>query len=99
LKEFIKLKIDTLVMGCTHYPLLKKVVGSVMGPKVTLINPAKETANELKEILRLNCIDNDINDALYEYYVSDNPDKFARVGSNFLSKEINNIRKIDIEKY
>jgi glutamate racemase len=91
--------IDTLVMGCTHYPLMKEVVGSVMGPEVNLINPAKETAIELREVLQLNCIDNNIENAVYEYYVSDNPEKFARVGNNFLSKEITNIRRIDIEKY
>jgi glutamate racemase len=99
LKVLKEIKIDTLVMGCTHYPLLKRVVASIMGPDVTLINPAKETAVELKEILELNNISNSNDNAIYEYYVSDNPDKFSKVGSNFLSKEINNIRKIDIEKY
>lgn len=99
LKGFKEAEIDTLVMGCTHYPLLKNVVASIMGSNVTLINPAKETAIELKEILQLNHIGNNNGSAVYEYYVSDNPDKFSRVGSNFLTKEINNINKIDIEKY
>jgi glutamate racemase len=95
-----EVEIDTLVMGCTHYPLLKKVVGDVMGPDVNLINPAEETALELKEILYKNNLENsDKAVAEYMYYVSDNPEKFARVGNNFLNKEITNICKIDIEKY
>lgn len=92
--------IDTLVMGCTHYPLLTRVVGDVMGGEVTLINPAEETAIELKSILIEKGIQNTaLNTANYSYYVSDNPEKFSRVGSNFLSREISNIQKIDIEKY
>lgn len=92
--------VDTLVMGCTHYPLLTKVVGDIMGNSVNLINPAEETALELKEILRENSLQNIYNRTTsYEYNVSDNPNKFVRVGSNFLSREIDNIQRIDIEKY
>jgi len=92
--------IDSLVMGCTHYPLLTKVVDDVLEHKVKLINPARETAIELKNILVQNGIENK-KDALgqYEYYVSDNPEKFKRVGGNFLEHDIINIKKIDIEKY
>jgi glutamate racemase len=93
-------KVDTLVMGCTHYPLLTKVVGDIMGSGVNLINPAEETAIELKDILMEGNLQNSSDNAPnYSYFVSDNPDKFSRVGSNFLNREISNIRKIDIEKY
>ncbi|WP_057977057.1 glutamate racemase [Caloramator mitchellensis] len=100
LSQLKEKQIDALVMGCTHYPLLTKVVDDVLEHKVKLINPARETALELKRILNENCIENTIdNSAEYEYYVSDNPDKFKRVGGNFLEHDIINIRKIDIEKF
>lgn len=92
--------VDSLVMGCTHYPLLKKVIGDIMGPDVVLINPAEETARALKTVLGEKKIENNKGrEAVYKYYVSDNPDKFSRVGNNFLNSEISNIEKIDIEKY
>lgn len=51
LSVFDKTKIDTLILGCTHYPLLKKIIGKVLGPETLLIDSAKPTAEELKEIL------------------------------------------------
>lgn len=100
LKPLKEAGVDTLVMGCTHYPLLTRVVGEVMGSEVSLINPAEETALELKEILREKSLQNIYNRTTsYEYNVSDNPEKFVRVGSNFLNREIDNIQRIDIEKY
>ncbi|MDF2672381.1 MAG: glutamate racemase [Clostridiales bacterium] len=92
--------VDTLVMGCTHYPLLKKVVRDVMGPDVALINPAEETAIDLMKVLAQHNLQSELKDrSHYKYYVSDNPDKFSKVGGNFLNKEVFNIDKIDIERY
>ncbi|MCX7904055.1 MAG: glutamate racemase [Caloramator sp.] len=100
LKPLKESNIDSLVMGCTHYPLLTKVVDDVLEHKVKLINPARETALELKNILIEKGIENNqIDAAQYEYYVSDNPEKFKKVGGNFLEHDIINIKKIDIEKY
>ncbi|CCJ32961.1 glutamate racemase [Caloramator australicus] len=100
LKPLKDSNIDSLVMGCTHYPLLMKVVDDVLEHKVKLINPARETALELKNILTEKGIENSQNVAAqYEYYVSDNPEKFKKVGGNFLEHDIINIKKIDIEKY
>lgn len=100
LKPLKDSNIDSLVMGCTHYPLLTKVVDDVLEHKVKLINPARETALELKNILIEKGIENSQETvAQYEYYVSDNPDKFKKVGGNFLEHDIINIKKIDIEKY
>ncbi|GIW48699.1 MAG: glutamate racemase [Caloramator sp.] len=100
LQPFKEFDVDTLVLGCTHYPILTNVIGKIMGEGVTLINPAEETAIELKSILFENGLQNTSKrNAEYSYYVSDNPDKFKRVGGNFLNREIENITKIDIEKY
>lgn len=51
LAELIDLDIDTLILGCTHYPLIRSTLGRIMGEKVSLVNPAYETARELKELL------------------------------------------------
>jgi glutamate racemase len=95
-----KAGVDTLVMGCTHYPLLKKVVRDVMGPDVALINPAEETAINLMQVLVQHNLQNELrSNSQYRYYVSDNADKFSKVGGNFLNRSVFNIDKIDIEKY
>jgi glutamate racemase len=99
LKPIKKSDIDTLVMGCTHYPLLKNVVADILGEGVTLINPAEETALELKKILEEKNLNSNQIKSCYNFYVSDNPEKFSRIGSNFLNEKIYNIQKIDIEKY
>lgn len=100
LKPLKESGVDTLVMGCTHYPLLTGIVGDVMGSGVKLINPAEATAVKLREILVENAMQNEENrTAACRYYVSDNPGRFSKVGSNFLSRDITEIIKIDIEKY
>ncbi|MDF2519688.1 MAG: murI [Clostridia bacterium] len=92
--------IDALVMACTHYPLLEKTIAEIMGDKIKLVNPAYETAKSLKEMLhQLNIQNKAAKKSTYEYYVSDNPVKFKKVGENFLSKPIPYVEKIDIEKY
>ena len=90
--------IDSLVLGCTHYPLLKKTIGEIVGEKVKLVNPAKETAKDLKQILENNNIlrEGTEYDAKYEYYVSDIPEKFAVIAEEFLKKEIYDIKSIKI---
>ncbi|OPJ54812.1 glutamate racemase [Alkalithermobacter paradoxus] len=92
--------IDALVLGCTHYPLLMNTISKVMGSSVTLVNPARETAKDLKNVLMKENLLRDQNDnPKYEYYVSDGPDKFKQIGENFLKKEIDNINLVEIHKY
>lgn len=93
-------KVDTLVMGCTHYPLLNNVVQNIMGDSVKLINPARETAIELKETLcNLNIESSKEKKGVYNFYVSDNSKRFVKVGETFLRRRIDEILEIDIEKY
>jgi len=100
LKPIIQGNVDTIVMGCTHYPLLKGVVGKIMGEGVALIDPACETSKKFKDILADRDIKSSENAAsICRYYVSDDPEKFIRIGDAFLEKNIDNIEKIDIEKY
>ncbi len=99
LEELNEHNIDTLVMGCTHYPILRYTIGKVMGKDVTLINPAYETAKATTILLEEKSLKTDkIDGGKYKFYVSDDPEKFRRIGGNILRKEINSIEKVDIEK-
>lgn len=94
--ERIKYKgIDTIVLGCTHYPLLKGVIARVMGDGVKLIDSAVETSLEIKTILATLGMDKtDKGTAKREFYVTDSPERFLKVGENFLGQKIKHIEKI-----
>lgn len=101
LEELMEEGIDSLVLGCTHYPLLKRTIGKVVGEDIKLVNPAKETAKDLKDILENENLvrmtkDNELS---YEYYVSDIPERFATIAEEFLKKEIQYVKSIEIQKY
>lgn len=94
--------IDTLVLGCTHYPLLRSTVGRVMGPEVTLVNPAYETALELKQVLSESRLLNDEGDSSqdkYRFYVSDLAEKFTNFASSILPDQVKQTKKINIEEF
>jgi glutamate racemase len=89
--------IDTLVLACTHYPLLKGVISKVMGESVTLIDSAVKTASEVKETLRtLNMQNESGEEPCRVYYVTDAPERFVMVGEQFLGQKIAHIEKIDV---
>lgn len=94
--------IDTLVLGCTHYPLLRSTVGRLMGPEVTLVNPAYETALELKSVLAdadLLCSGTDKCEEQYLFYVSDLAEKFTSFAASILPGVVKETRQINIEEY
>lgn len=94
--------IDTLILGCTHYPLLRTLLRKVMGPGVTLVNPAYETAIELKELLRERGLARDERldgQADYRFYVSDLADQFQEFAASILPYDIHQTEQIDIEEY
>lgn len=77
--------IDTLVLGCTHYPLLKKVITRSVGAGITLIDSATETAKETAAVLsKLNWRRPDPGEAVRKYFVTDSPARFERIGALFL---------------
>lgn len=100
-KYLLELKehgVDTLVLGCTHYPILKYTISKVTD--ATLINPAFETAKTVKSLLESSNLNtNKKQRPKEEFYVSDDPEKFRRIGGNILNKNIESIEKIDIEDF
>ncbi len=103
LSELIDIDIDTLVLGCTHYPLIRKTIGRVMGEDVTLVNPAYETARELKELLAEKDIlreeEPGLGDNKYQFFVSDSSEKFKRFANSIIKYGILTAKTINIEEY
>lgn len=101
LAEIKKAEVDTLILGCTHYPLLAETIADYMGEGVTLIDSGAEVAKYLKKCFDEEQLHSENHDEeQYRYYVSDNIDSFVKLGGTFLQREINGqVGKIDIEKY
>ena len=100
LSELKPYGVDSLVLGCTHYPLLFNPIKRYMGDGVTLINPAYETAKELKNILSdKKLLNSRSNVSSYEFYVSDGMDKFKAFADKVLPINVDIVNVVDIESY
>ncbi len=102
LSELMDLDIDTLILGCTHYPIIRQTIGKIMGEKVRLVNPAYETARELKEMLaEKNLLSDAVTSASgnqYQFYVSDTADKFIRFANSIIECEALSVKQVNIEE-
>jgi glutamate racemase len=97
LGEVVGKGIDTLVLGCTHYPLLKKVIAETVGRDVALVDSAVPIALEVKETLeQMGLLRDDNRARLLTYYVTDDPKNFRRVGEAFLGFPLDDVRHVDI---
>ncbi|QWR76565.1 glutamate racemase [Candidatus Magnetomonas plexicatena] len=89
--------IDTLVLGCTHYPLLKNVIRAVMGDGVTLIDSAIEKSLNIRQLLSdSDILKKDSIGTFRKYYVTDSPERFQKIGKRFLEDPIEDITKIEV---
>ncbi|MCB4792291.1 MAG: glutamate racemase [Elusimicrobia bacterium] len=99
LKDLKKVEIDTLVLGCTHYPLLKGAIGKVMGEKVKLIDSASATAKSVANVLKdKGLCNNTKTKGKYSFYVSDYPDKFKTLGQRFLGRTLGKVKKVNLDE-
>ena len=102
LKELQDKKVDTLILGCTHYPLLRSTIREIMGEDVCLVNPAYETALELGRLLTekgLSSTGAQQKEFPYRFFVSDLADEFKEFANSILPYDVEMTKKIDIEKY
>ncbi len=96
---------DTLILGCTHYPLLRSAIREVMGEKVNLVNPAYETAIELRRLLTEKGLlypesgENGKAEEKYRFFVSDDPERFCRFATSVLKFDIEKAEKVNIESF
>lgn len=94
--------IDALILGCTHYPLLRSKIMEYVGDKIKLVNPAYETAMDLKKLLQENDMENpDVegDHGSYSFYVSDAADKFKQFANSIMPYDIETTKQINIEEY
>ncbi len=97
LAPIVSAEVDTLVLGCTHYPLMKTVIGNVVGREVRLIDSAHETARQAGEILRAHGLENGTpNGARYRFIASDAPDTFLGLGERFLGSPIDRVETLTL---
>ncbi len=97
LAPLVTAEVDTLVLGCTHYPLMKTVIGNVVGREVRLIDSAYETARETGEILIEEGLENTSPDeARYRFISSDAPDTFLGLGERFLGSPIDRVETLTL---
>lgn len=100
LKDFRGNGVDILVLGCTHYPLLKKTIQKTVGNGVILIDSAEETAREVEELLKEKGLISNSESAVKDFYVTDNPERFSKVGKVFLGENgLGRLSIVDISSY
>lgn len=93
LEEFKRAHFDTLVLGCTHYPVLKDVIAQVLGPQIALVDSAEATADAVAKMLSRT----PAQDATHRYFVTDTPDRFLDVGTRFLGRTVESAEHVDIK--
>ena len=92
-----KKKVDTLILGCTHYPLLEKVIAKVMGPKVRLVDSAAPTALRLKALLqKRGLLYPRARRAPLKIFVTDHVRNFARIGESFLGERMKTVKLVKV---
>jgi len=101
LTPLLETGIDTLILGCTHYPLLASTISKIVGDSVTLVNPAAETARTLGRMLEsMDMVnpDTSIRES-YNFFVSDTAAKFCAFADSILPFDVEKTQKINIEEY
>ena len=97
LKPMQSAGVDVLVLGCTHYPLLKPLLSRVMGPEVTLIDSAAETARTVRrELDQRHLLAPDGAQPAHRFFVSDDEAHFRRVGARFLGAKLQDVELVPL---
>lgn len=97
LKQFKENPVDTVILGCTHYPLMRVPIRNFFGPNVRIIDSADSCAKEVKKMIDSGGTHKILSDKpKLKYFVSDDPEKFKRLGEQFLGVEIGPVEKIQL---
>lgn len=98
LNDFVRKKIDTLILGCTHYPLLHEAIQACLGPKVVLVDSAAPTVYHLQQRLsRLGLLSDRLERGKLQIFVSDLPRKFIATGERFLGCRLDHVKVVPIK--
>ena len=97
LKPLLNQYLDTLILGCTHYPLLEQLIKNVMGNEVNVISSGDETAREISAILQYNGILEESDDEpVHEFYTTGSRTIFSKIASEWLKMPVDNVKKIKL---
>ena len=97
LSPLLEWGMDTLLLGCTHYPLLKGAIAEVVGPDVTLVDSGEATAVELAALLRRESLATSSEaEPHHHFYLSDLPRSFGEIGRRFLGRDIEPVHRVDL---
>ncbi len=97
LQELVKEKIDTLILGCTHYPILKKTIQRAVGEDVVLIDSGRSAAALVERYLKQHDLLNQQNGQTeHLFLVSDVPQKFEELGRRFLGRSLGEVKKVEL---
>lgn len=102
LESIKRTDIDAMILGCTHYPLLRSKIRAYMGDGIQIVNPAYETAMDLKKLLKEQDMENDGRKAphsYYEFFVSDAAEKFRHFANTVMPFDISKTNVVNIEEY
>jgi len=97
LQQLVSEKIDTLILGCTHYPILRKTIQKVVGENVVLIDSGRSAAKQVEQYLERHDLLNSQQDrAEHLFLVSDVPQKFEELGKRFLGRSLGDVKKVEL---
>lgn len=100
LSRLLPFHADTVILGCTHYPIIAHTIGDYVGRDVRLINPGREAAKTVRDMLAARGLLSEREAGSHRYFVSDSIENFETLGGIFMRRSINGeVHKIDIEKY
>jgi len=99
IKPLLDLDIDTLVLGCTHYPFLAPMIQELAGPDVTLVDPAEETVSELTDLLTARDLINDSHLGSRRFFVSGNAEYFYQLGRMLIGDVIEEVNRHSMEEH
>lgn len=94
LKDIKEANVDTLVLGCTHYPVLEDVIRTVMGSAVRIIHSGRETAKVVKDLLERKNLLNRKKTGSEKYFVTDLPESFREIGSRIIGEQLSSVKCI-----
>jgi glutamate racemase len=87
--------IDTLILGCTHYPLLKRAIRKFLGKGVVLVDSAEEVATEVAAVLKRHSLARKNGKGSHGFFVTDAPERFIKVGQRFLGEKVESAVRIE----
>lgn len=99
LTPVIEQGIDTLILGCTHYPLIKPVLQRIVGDGVRIVDTACETAYEVQRLLsEQGMLNRQAQPGRYQFFVSDLPQKFEEIAFRFLGRPLTNVSQVALDE-